>query len=181
MIKGLNVNLSKKAIEGERDLARTVQLMTRAACWLLALGTITLATSFLNLINIDRQAEKIQTRSENFYRQNFDPQHTGRISNPVTLARNKISEISGVGNDGHPLEEVLADMGEIFTNDKNLKITLDTIRYNGEGVDCTGSAPDMTTVLNFRRAWNDYASTVQVDNTQFVAGIGYRFDLRVRW
>ncbi|MBQ7196599.1 MAG: hypothetical protein IJS40_04245 [Synergistaceae bacterium] len=176
-----NVNLSKKAIEGERDLARTVQLMTRAACWLLALGTITLATSFLNLINIDRQAEKIQTRSENFYRQNFDPQHTGRISNPVTLARNKISEISGVGNDGHPLEEVLADMGEIFTNDKNLKITLDTIRYNGEGVDCTGSAPDMTTVLNFRRAWNDYASTVQVDNTQFVAGIGYRFDLRVRW
>ena len=39
----------------------------------------------------------------------------------------------------------------------------------------------MTTILNFRKAWSDYASAVQVDNTQFVAGIGYRFDLRVRW
>ncbi len=176
-----NVSLSRTAIEGERDLERTVSLLTRAACWLLAIGTVTLGTSLLYLIQIDRQTQNVRTRSENFYRQNFDPTHTGRISNPVTLARNKISEISGSSGEGHPLEEVLADLGEIFTANKNLKITLDTIRYSGEGVDCTGSAPDMTTVLNFRRAWNDYASAVQVDNTQFVSGIGYRFDLRVRW
>lgn len=176
-----NVNLSRTAIEDERDLARTVGLLTVAACWLLAIGTITLGASFLSLIQTDKQTQDIRTRSENFYIQNFDPEHKGRISNPVTLARNKISEITGAGGDGHPFEEILADMGEIFANNDNLKITLDTVRYSGEGVDCTGSAPDMTTILNFRRAWNDYASTVQVDNTQFVAGIGYRFDLRVRW
>ena len=176
-----SVNLSKTAIEGERDLERTVGLLTQAACWLLAIGTITLGASFLNLIQIDRQAQNVRTRSENFYRQNFDPSHTGRISNPVTLARNKISEITGSGGEGHPFEEILADMGEIFAADKNLKINLDTIRYSGDGVDCTGSAPDMTTVLNFRKAWSEYASTAQVDNTQFVSGIGYRFDLRVRW
>ena len=176
-----NVNLSRMAIEDERDLARTVGLLTVAACWLLAIGTITLGASFLYLIQTDKETQAIRTRSENFYIQNFDPEYTGRISNPVTLARNKISEITGSGGDGHPFEEILADMGEVFANNKNLNITLDTIRYSGEGVDCTGSAPDMTTILNFRRAWNDYASTVQVDNTQFVSGIGYRFDLRVRW
>lgn len=176
-----NVNLSRTAIEDEKDLARTVGLLTVAACWLLAVGTITLSASFLNLIQIDKEAGAIRSRSENFYIENFDPEHKGRISNPVTLARNKISEITGSGGSGHPFEEILADLGEIFANNKNLKITLDTIRYSGEGIDCTGSAPDMTTVLNFRKAWNDYASTSQVDNTQFVAGIGYRFDLRVRW
>ena len=176
-----SVNLSRSAIEGERDLARTVRLLTRAAVWLLVLGAVTLGASLLKWISLDRQIQQARTRSENFYRQTFDPQHTGRISNPVTLARNKISEIAGNGNEGHPLEEVLADMGEIFANDKSLKVTLDTIRYSGDGIDCTGSAPDMTTILNFRKAWNDFASVAQVDNTQFVAGVGYRFDLRVRW
>ena len=176
-----NVNLSRTAIEGERDLARTVGLLTVAACWLLAIGTITLGASLLKLIQIDKQADSMRIRNENFYIQNFDPEHKGRISNPVTLARNKISEITGSGTGGHPFEEILADMGEIFANNNGMKINLDTIRYSGEGVDCTGSAPDMTTILNFRKAWSDYASAVQVDNTQFVAGIGYRFDLRVRW
>ena len=45
----------------------------------------------------------------------------------------------------------------------------------------TGTAPDMSTVLNFRKAWEDMNNMAQVDNTQFVSGIGYRFDLRVRW
>ena len=176
-----DVNLSRNAIEGAKDLERTIKLLTRVACWLLAFGAIMLGAGLLKQIQIDRQTRAIRARAENFYRQNFDPNHTGRISNPVTLARTKISEIAGTGNEGHPLEEVLADIGEIFANNNGLNITLDTIRYSGEGVDCTGSGPDMTTILNFRKAWEEFASVAQVDNTQFVSGIGYRFDLRVRW
>lgn len=176
-----NVNLSRTAIEGAKDLERTVRLLTRVASWLLVFGVLTLGTGLLKWIQLQRQAQLVRTRSENFYKQTFDPQHNGRISNPVTLARNKISEIAGTGNEGHPLEEVLADMGEIFTVNKGLNVTLDVIRYSGDGVDCTGSAPDMTTILNFRKAWDEYASVAQVDNTQFVSGVGYRFDLRVRW
>ena len=62
-----------------------------------------------------------------------------------------------------------------------MDITLDIIRYNSEGLDCNGTAPDMSTILTFRRAWEGKASVAQVDNTQFVSGIGYRFDLRIRW
>ena len=70
-------------------------------------------------------------------------------------------------------------MGEVFSAVSG--ITIDIVRYNADGIDCTGVAPDMTTALNFRKAWEDKANLVQVDNTQFVSGIGYRFDLRVRW
>lgn len=176
-----NVNLSRTAIQGERDLERTIKLLTRVACWLLVIGGITLGASLLRWYKLQNQTQEIRTRSENFYKQTFEPSRTGRIANPVTLARDKIAEISGTGNDGHPIEEVLADLGEIYANNKDLNVTLDIIRYNSEGLDCTGSAPDMSTVLNFRKAWEEYVSVAQVDNTQFVSGIGYRFDLRVRW
>ena len=176
-----NLNLSRKAIKGEQDLERAVNFLTKASCWLLAFGLVTLGAIGLRLYQVNMQTQAIKTRNENFYRQVFDPSHTGRIGNPVTLARNKIAELTGNVGEGHPLEEALADLGEILENEKDLKITLDTVRYNAEGIDCTGSAPDMTTVLNFRKSIENYASTVQVDNTQFVAGIGYRFDLRIRW
>ena len=127
------------------------------------------------------QIMEVRTRSENYYRQTFEPQRTGRIANPVAFARDKIAELSGTGTTGHPIEEVMADLGEIFGNEQHKGVTLDVIRYNAEGFDCTGTAPDMSTVLNFRKAWEDRDNKAQVDNTQFVAGIGYRFDLRVRW
>ena len=176
-----NVNLSRKAIQGEKDLERTVKLLTKVACWLLAIGVITLGASLLKWHDVNKKVQEVRTKNENFYKQTFEPDRTGRIANPVTLARDKIAELSGTGNDGHPLEEVLADLGEIYTNNKDMNVTLDIVRYNSEGLDCTGSAPDMTTVLNFRKAWEDYVTTAQVDNTQFVSGIGYRFDLRIRW
>ncbi len=174
-----NVNLSRSALEGARYLERSVRLLTRASCWLLVLGTVTLGASIWKWHQVQEEVNEVRTRSENYYRQTFDPQHTGRVANPVTLARDKIAELTGTGTETHPLEEVLADLGEIFA--QSFDITMDIIRYNSEGIDCTGSAPDMTTILNFRKAWESKASLAQVDNTQFVSGIGYRFDLRIRW
>ena len=176
-----DVNLSRSALEGARDLERTVRLLTRAACWLLVLGGIALTAGLLSWNQVDAQVQEVRSRSENYYRQTFEPQRTGRISNPVVLARDKIAELTGTSGPRHPLEEVLADLGEIFSETQSMDVTLDLIRYNSEGIDCTGTAPDMSTVLNFRKAWEERNNMAQVDNTQFVAGIGYRFDLRVRW
>ncbi len=174
-----DVNLSRSALEGARDLERSVRLLTRAAMWLLVLGGIALGAGVLRWQQAEHQIQAVRTRSANYYRQVFDPQRTGNISNPVTLARDRIAELSGTSTTAHPLEEVLADLGEIFS--KSSDVTLDVIRWNSEGIDCTGTAPDMSTVLNFRKAWEDMNNMAQVDNTQFVSGIGYRFDLRVRW
>ena len=176
-----DVNLSRRAIEGAMDLERNVRLLTRVSCWLLALGVVTLGTSFIKWHQTQTQLAEARTRSESFYRKVFDPSHTGRIANPVSLARDKIAAVTGSGPTGHQFDEVLADVGEIFAANKDMKITLDIIRYNSEGIDCNGTAPDMSTILTFRRAWEDKAAVAQVDNTQFVAGIGYRFDLRIRW
>ncbi|MBQ7169748.1 MAG: hypothetical protein IJR63_07610 [Synergistaceae bacterium] len=174
-----DVNLSRTVLEGARDLERTVRVLTRISCWLLAVGVIILGAQALSYISTQTQTSELRARTEAFYRETFDPTRTGRISNPVTLARDKIASLSGGNDEAHPLDEVLADLGEVFSAVSG--ITIDIVRYNADGIDCTGVAPDMTTALNFRKAWEDKANLVQVDNTQFVSGIGYRFDLRVRW
>ncbi|MBR0316310.1 MAG: hypothetical protein IJQ99_05545 [Synergistaceae bacterium] len=176
-----DVNLSRSAIEGARDLERSVRLLTRVSIWLLIAGVIALGASVLRWKQIQSQVQEIRTKSENFYRQTFDPSHIGRIANPVTLARDKLAEFSGTGADVHSLQEALEDLGEIFAADKNMNITIDIVRYSNEGMDCTGVAPDMSTILNFRKLWEGKVNLVQLDNTQFVAGVGYRFDLRLRW
>lgn len=175
------VNLSRTALEGAMGLERNVRLLTRAACWLLVLGVISLSAVLLRWQQVQDQVQEVRNRSEQYYKQVFDPQRTGRVSNPVVLARDRIAELSGTGTEGHPLEEVLADLGDIFRDSGKPDITLDVVRYNSDGIDCTGTAPDMSTILNFRKAWEDKANLAQVDNTQFVSGIGYRFDLRIRW
>lgn len=175
------VNLSRSALEGARDLERTVSYLTRASCWLLVIGVVALSSGLVRWYHLQEQVNAARSRSENYYRRTFDPERTGRVSNPVMLARDRIASLTGTGDEGHPIDEVLADLGDIFRQGQNLDVAIDIIRYNSEGIDCTGVAPDMTTVLNFRRAWETKAQLAQVDNTQFVSGIGYRFDLRVRW
>ena len=177
----MNINLSKTALEGTRDLEKTVRILTRVSIWLTAAGIIMLSSGLLKYYNAGRETEKLRSRTDNFYRQTFDPSRTGRISNPVVLARDRIASLTGKDDGGHGIDEVLADLGEIFSEPGTKDVTLDILRYNADGIDCTGNAPDMTTVLNFRKSLENRASLVQVDNTQFVAGIGYRFDIRVRW
>ena len=176
-----DVNLSRSALEGAMGLEKNLSFLTEAACWILAIGVIMLGAEIFSWQNTLTQTQNLRSRSERYYREVFDPQHTGRISNPVTLAREKISEAKGTGGTVHGLEEVLADFGDVFSDESLKNVTVDTVRYNSEGFDCTGSAQDMTTILNFRKAWESKAALAQLDNTQNVSGVGYRFDLRVRW
>ncbi|MCR5346500.1 MAG: hypothetical protein K6E38_01885 [Fretibacterium sp.] len=176
-----SVNLSRRALEGAMGLERSVRLLTRAACWVLLMGGLVLAGSLLRLNQLQNKTEEVRGRSEALYREVFDPAHRGRIGNPVSLARDKISALQGGVSEGRGLDGALADLGEIYAENTSLDIVMDILRYNSEGLDLTGSAPDMSTVLTFRKAWEGRAGLSQLDNTQSVSGVGYRFDLRVRW
>lgn len=175
------LNISRSEIEKTRDLQRNVRFLTKLSARAAIIAGIILISELLDYHSLNAETKAIQDRTEAIYRRTFEPERTGRISNPVTLARDKIASMTGKGDEGRPLDEVLADMGEVFSGLKDSKMAIDIIRYNAEGIDCTGTAPDMTAVLNFRRSWEDRAKLVQVDNTQLVSGIGYRFDIRIRW
>jgi hypothetical protein len=79
------------------------------------------------------------------------------------------------------INEALADLGTIFEQYPSIDVTLDFARYNPDGVDYTGSAPDVEAAQEFRRAWAERAGSALLGNVQNAPGVGYRFDLSVRW
>ena len=163
------LNLSRRALEGAMGLERDVRLMTCAACWILLMGVLTLAGSVLRWRQALSRVDGARLRSEDLYRQAFDPTHTGRISNPVALARDRIAELQG-GTEGRELGSVLADLGAVFTENPSMDVKVDVLRYNAEGLDCTGSAPDMNTVLAEVRDEGDEENGV--DDVEDRVGVG---------
>jgi hypothetical protein len=175
------VNLSRSALDSALVLERTVNALSRVASWLLIMGLFVLGGNVLRYYEPRQNLNELRDRSSELYRSTFDPSRTGRISDPLGLALSRMAELKGGSSEGRLINETLTDLGAIFEQYPSIDVTLDFARYNLEGVDYTGSAPDMETAQEFRRAWAERASTAQLGNLQNAPGVGYRFDLNVRW
>ncbi|MDR3231480.1 MAG: hypothetical protein LBT65_08565, partial [Synergistaceae bacterium] len=150
--------------------------------WLLAFGFLVAAGNGLRWYETRQNIDALRARSVALYREAFDPSATGPISDPLGLARLKIAEITGGGPaEGRMISEVFSDLGAIFEKNPSMDVTLDSVRYNPDGVEYTGSAPDTGTIQSFRQACAETATSAQIMNMQNAPGIGYRFDLNIRW
>ena len=175
-----DVNLSKSALNSAMVLERTVRILSRAASWVLVVGLLALAGNGLRYYTARQNIDALLDRSSDLYRSAFDPGRAGRIPNPLDLARSRMGELQS-GTEGRSIIEVFSDLGNILEQNPSMDVKLDLVRYNLEGVDYTGSAPDTETAQDFRRAWADIAGTALIQNIHNVSGVGYRFDLSVKW
>jgi hypothetical protein len=177
-----DINLSRSALDSALVLEDAVRLGTRVASWILVFGLLVAAGNGLRYYEYRQNADALRNSLSSLYRETFDPSATGRISDPLGLARSKMAGLGGNGPaEGRLISEVFSDLGEIFEKNPSMDVTLDTIRYNPDGVDYTGSAPDPVTIQNFRGACAKNAASAQVMNIRNAPGIGNRFDLSVRW
>jgi hypothetical protein len=176
-----DVNLSRSAFDNALVLERAVRSLSRVASWLLVIGLLALAGNGLRYYEARRSIDELRDRSSQLYRSTFDPSRTGRIPDPLGLALSKVAELQGGATEGRLINQVFADLGAIFEQNSSMDVTLDSVRYNLlEGIDYTGSAPDMETAQEFRRAWVERANAGPL-NLQNAPGVGYRFDLSVKW
>ena len=176
-----DVNLSRSAFDNALVMERAVRSLSRVASWFLIMGLFALAGNGLRYYEARRSIDELRDRSSQLYRSTFDPSRTGRIADPLGLALSKVAELQGGAVEGRLINQVFADLGSIFEQNLSMDVTLDSVRYNLlEGVDYTGSAPDMETAQEFRRAWVERANAGPL-NLQNAPGVGYRFDLSVKW
>jgi hypothetical protein len=175
-----DVNLSRSAFDNALVLERAVRSLSRVASWFLVIGLLALAGNGLRYYEAQGSIDELRNRSSELYRSTFDPSRTGRISDPLGLALSKVAELRGGATEGRLLNEVFADLGTILEQNPSMDVTLDSVRYNLEGIDYTGSTPDMETAQEFRRAWVEQANAGPL-NLQNAPGVGYRFDLSVKW
>ena len=176
-----DVNLARSALDNVLVLERAVRALSRAASWVLAVGLLVFLGNGLRYYEARRGADELRDLSSDLYRSVFDPARAGRIPDPLGLALSKLAELQGGTSEGRSIDEVFSNLGSIFEQNPSMDVTLDLVRYNQEGVDYTGSAPDMETAQDFRKAWAERAGTVLLQNMQNISGASYRFDLSVKW
>ncbi|MCL2009300.1 MAG: hypothetical protein FWG71_01980 [Synergistaceae bacterium] len=177
-----DVNMSRGALDSAVVLERIVQSLSKAVSWILIMGLFVLAGNGLRYYEARRNVNALRGRTVELYRSVFEPSRTGPVSDPLGLARSTVHQLKGGSSDGHSMSEMFSNLGDIFEQNPDMNVTLDVTRYNPDGVDYTGSAPDMETAQEFRRAWSERAGSAQLGNLNTVpGGSGYRFDLYVRW
>lgn len=175
-----DLNLSRSALDSALGLERAVRLGTKVASWLLVLGIFVLSGTGFRYFSARQELQAVRARSETLYRETFDPSRTGRIADPLGLARSKMAELSGGSSEGRPIYEVFAQLGTILDT-SSMDVTLDSLSYNLDGVDFTGSAPDTQTIQDFQRTWAENAKSAQVMGINNLPGVGFRFDLNIKW
>ena len=84
------VNLSRRALDSAVVVERTVQLLSRVALWVLIMGILVLGGNGLRYYEARRSIDAIRDQSSEVYRSVFDPARTGRIPDPLGLARSKV-------------------------------------------------------------------------------------------
>jgi hypothetical protein len=176
-----DVNLARSALDNALVLERTVRSLSRVASWILAIGLLVLLGNGLRYYEARQGADELRDLSSDLYRSAFDSTRAGRIPDPLGLALSRLAELRGGTAEGRSIGEVFSDLGNIFEQNPSMDITLDLVRYNQEGVDYTGFAPNMETAQDFRNAWAQYAGTTLLQNMQNLSGAIYRFDLSVKW
>jgi hypothetical protein len=175
------VNLSQRALDSAVVVERTVHFLSRAALWILIMGILVLGGNGLRYYEARRSIGELRERSSELYRSVFEPARTGRIADPLGLARSKIEELKGGAPEGYSLNEVFIDLGSIFEQNLSMDVTLDAIRYNVDGVVYTGSAPDREKIQEFWSAWAERVGNVPYPSINPAPGVGYRFEMNVRW
>ena len=176
------VNMSRSALDSAVVLERTVHVLSKVAIWFLVMGLFVLTGNGLRYSEARRNINELRGRSVELYRSVFEPARTGPVTDPLSLARFSVQQLRGGSSDTRSISEMFLDLGDIFEQNPDMNITLDVVRYNTDGADFTGIAPNVEAVQEFRRALAERAGSTRIGNLNTVpGGAGYRFDLSVRW
>lgn len=172
------VNISKKVMDSFLVTERTTVLATKALSVFLVAGLLFAAGSFVKYRTAGWSLNAIRDRSYDVYREVFDP--NGKIIDPLSQAKAKISALSGTDR-GLSLEEVLSRIGAAWKDVPEGKRILNSIRYNGNYVDISGSASEMSTVQSFQKALDKDGTESRIGDIQQIPGGGIRFNMTLRW
>lgn len=173
-----DVNLSRSAINSAMIIEKFAKGIARAAMWLMIVGAIFTGGSWLKYESSMRSVTEFREKSERLYRDVFGSE--GRIVDPVSQARARINTLRGSNSGGKTIAAVLSDLSVPMKN-ASMDITLDSLRFNTDGADLTGSALDMATIQSFRSSLIDLGGLVQLGDVQQVPGGGFRFNFTLRW
>lgn len=172
------INVSRKVMDSFLLTERITGLTGRFLIWFLVCGILFTGGAFIQYRLHDWKLEALQSRSSEIYRTVFDP--TGKIIDPLSQARARLADIAG-NDKGLSLESVLSRIGEVWSDLEKGEILLNTLRYNSDYVDMSGTASEMISVQKLQKSLDTEKIQSRIGDIQQIPGGGIRFNMTLRW
>ena len=123
-----------------------------------------------------RYADSVDARAESLYRQTFPA--SGVLRDPLSQARAWLRQReTGAETEDVALVEVLGAVGNAW-DDKGLRsVSLETLRYNPDGADLTGTAVDVAEIDQLQQRFDGSGFISNLGDIQQIGGGRLRFTL----
>lgn len=176
----ISYSLSRKVLDTAIVMEHLVKGLSSLSWLMLAAGAIFLASGLIKGAALDGELERVKDRSVAIYRETFGP---GNVRDPLSQARGMLAQATRAP-DMPKLEDslrLLAAAWPVAQEDEG-RISLDTLRFGGEGIDLIGTANEVALVQNLQKAIrSETEGSVKLGDIQQVPGGGLRYSLEVRW
>lgn len=123
-----------------------------------------------------RYADRVDARAEALYRETFPG--SGVVRDPLSQARARLRQReTGAETEDVALVEVLGAVGTAW-DDKELRgVSLETLRYNPDGADLTGTAVDVAEIDRLQQRFDGSGFVSNLGDIQQIGGGRLRFTL----
>ena len=176
----ISYSLSRKVLDTAIVLEHLVKGLSSLSWFMLFAGALFLASGLIKGATLKGELEMVRDRSVAIYQEAFGP---GNVRDPLSQARGMLAQMGKA-----PDRPALADGLRILTaawpvlQGGEGKISLDTLRFGGEGMDLIGTANEVALVQNLQKAIrSETDGPVRLGDIQQVPGGGLRYSLEVRW
>nr|WP_321499740.1 type II secretion system protein GspL [uncultured Dethiosulfovibrio sp.] len=173
-------SLSRKVLDTAIVMEHLVKGLSSFAWWSIVAGGIFLASGFMRGMTLKTELDRVKERSVEIYREAFGP---GNVRDPLSQARGMLAQANRAP-DSPAIEDGLRLVATAWPvkQEEDGRISLETLRFGGEGMDLIGTANEVNLVQNLQKALRaETDGNVKLGDIQQVPGGGLRYSLEVRW
>ena len=178
----LSVNILRGALEASLAREKTARALRNFSAATALLGLCFCGAELMLSARVRSSLDSLASRSRELYMEIAAPGE--RIADPLSQARGKLAELKGNGGDDLSLSSVLSHLGGAWMSEEGERRTdfpvLELLRYSGDGVELTGTAPAMEAVQALRAAADKEPFRASLGDVQQIPGGGLRFSLSLR-
>lgn len=174
------LDLSGRGIDTAVKADMVMGSFRRMTLVVLLFGAMAAALAGALFLEKSRFTSAIDARAEALYRKTFPG--NGIVRDPLSQARARLRERKvGDATQDASLFEVLGVLGEAWADEQLQDVSLETLRFNPDGTDLTGTAGDVAEIDLLQQRFSGSGFISNLGDIQQIGSGRLRFTLSLEW
>lgn len=175
-----DLDLSCRGIDTAVKADRVLGAFRRMTMLVLLFGALSAALAGASILEKNHFSEAVDARAAALYRETFPD--SGIVRDPLSQARAKLRQRQvGDSEQEVTLFAVLGTLGQAWEGEELQGVSLETLRYNPEGTDLTGTAGDVAEIDLLQQRFGGSGFISNLGDIQQIGSGRLRFKLSLEW